>query len=166
MKIDIRRWWRRLYLRMARTKDAPEKIALGFSIGVALGILPTFGLGILLALVFSFLFKANKFAAVLGSMIMNPWIAPLFWTLSYMVGSMVLGNNWYQTWLDLKAFRLKEIPLSEIIGKEILWPYLLGNIIIAGLFSLIFYFLILEAVRTYRIAKAKRLERKRRKGEV
>ncbi|HCC68891.1 MAG TPA: DUF2062 domain-containing protein, partial [Nitrospiraceae bacterium] len=70
---------RKLYHQIIDINDTPEKIALGMAIGIALGILPTFGMGIILAIGLAFLLKANRLSAILGTVIANPWIAPFFW---------------------------------------------------------------------------------------
>ncbi len=70
--VRLKRWARLSYLRLLRMDDPPERIARGAAIGVLCGVLPTFGAGGVIALAVAFVFRANKVAAVLGSLIMNP----------------------------------------------------------------------------------------------
>ena len=83
--VRLKRKARLTYLKILRIDDPPERIARGAAIGVAMGVLPTFGLGTLFALAFAFVFRANKAASVLGSFIMNPVTTPFFWTANVQV---------------------------------------------------------------------------------
>src|SRR3989337_2514993 len=92
--VRFKRKARLTYLRILRIDDPPERIARGAAIGVAMGVLPTFGLGTILSLAAAFILRANKAAAVLGSFIVNPLTAPFFWTLSAVVGSFIMREDY------------------------------------------------------------------------
>jgi uncharacterized protein (DUF2062 family) len=68
--VRFKRKARLTYLRILRIDDPPERIA-GARHRVAMGVLPTFGLGII-SPSRRFILRANKAASVLGSFIMNP----------------------------------------------------------------------------------------------
>ncbi|HEX7125562.1 MAG TPA: DUF2062 domain-containing protein, partial [Thermodesulfobacteriota bacterium] len=53
------------YLRLVRIDDSPEKIGGGVALGVFLGIFPTFGLGLLLAVALAHRVHVNRAAALL-----------------------------------------------------------------------------------------------------
>lgn len=125
------------------------------AIGVVMGILPTFGLGIPLAILFSIILKANRVSAVVGSMIMNPWTTPVFWGASYFIGSLILGKKAADTLRDISNLRSSG-NWSAVLGKEILVPYIFGNIAVSALFGITFYFISYELVKAYRIVKMKR----------
>src|SRR3989304_5845182 len=91
-----------IYLKILGIDDPPERIARGAAIGVAMGVLPTFGLGTLFALAFAFVFRANKAASVLGSFIMNPVTTPFFWTASLVTGSLLTGNDYSAIYAKMK----------------------------------------------------------------
>jgi len=152
--VKVKRRIRLIYLKMLRLDDPPERIASGAAIGVLMGIFPTFGLGGLFALALAFVLKANKAAAVLGSVIMNPVTSPFFWTLSIIIGSVILRQD-YTTMLS--KFRGE----SFIKGAE--WVYLVfltGNIILCVIFTAAAYYLVKKAVIKQRKYKAeKRLAR-------
>ncbi|HHL40378.1 MAG TPA: DUF2062 domain-containing protein [Deltaproteobacteria bacterium] len=145
-----RRRFRLIYLKALRLDDPPHAIATGAAIGVFMGILPTFGLGIILAVVIAALVKANKASAVLGSLIMNPLTTPLFWTLSAFVGSLVF-------WEDSSAIleRLRGGALMDGLGWAGL-VYMTGNIIVSTVFSVLTYWLLKKAVERHRARKAAR----------
>ncbi len=151
----LRRRLRLIYLQILRIDDPPERIARGAAIGVMMGILPTFGLGIILSIIFAFIFRANKAAAVLGSLIMNPVTSTFFWTLSALVGSVVF---WEDSRLILE--NLKNGSFLDGVGWATV-VYLVGNAIVTAVFTTATYYLVKKEVERHRIKKAKRLERKR-----
>lgn len=123
-----------------------------------MGVLPTFGLGIPLAILFAIILKANKVSAVLGSMVVNLWTAPFFWAVSYFIGSLFLGQKWAETLRDINNLRSSG-EWSTVLGKEILIPYIIGNIAVAAFFGIAFYFLSYEFAKAYRRLKIKRREK-------
>ena len=50
---------RKSFVRILHVNDTPHKIAAGVAIGAFIGVFPTFGIGSLLALFLSGLFKYN-----------------------------------------------------------------------------------------------------------
>lgn len=139
-----------VYLRMLRIDDPPERIARGVAIGVCMGILPTFGAGIILSFVIALALKANKAAAVLGSFIMNPFTSPFFWSASIILGSVITGHDY--------AAILGMIKKNGIL-KGAGWTYavfMAGNVIITAVFTMGAYFLVKWAIIRYRRRKAQR----------
>ncbi len=76
-----------LYQKVKRLEGDPHFIALGFAIGVFVGITPTIPFHTVLAVALAFLFKGSKAAAVIGVWFANPATIPLFYFLSYRVGT-------------------------------------------------------------------------------
>lgn len=145
--IKFKRRARYHYLKILRIDDPPERIARGAAIGVLMGVLPTFGLGAFMAIGVAFVLKANKAASVLGSFIVNPLTAPFFWTLSIVIGSLILGED-YSSILA----RVKEDGFFA--GAE--WTYIVymvGNIILSIIFTLASYYLVKWAVTRHRAKK-------------
>ena len=151
-----RRIFRYIYLRLIRVGGDPVHIALGFSLGVFLGVFPTFGIGIPLSLLLASVFRWNRVSAVLGSLVMNPITTPLFWTLSGMLGAAIFRIDASKV---MTSVRNGERLHSLTVGAGI---YLVGNTIIALVSAVIAYFLALRVVTVYR---KKRRERKRKVRE-
>lgn len=148
-----RRIFRYIYLRLIRVGGDPVHIALGFSLGVFLGVFPTFGIGIPLALLLASALRWNRVSAMLGSLVMNPITTPLFWTLSGMLGAAIFRVNASKVMTGVQnGERLRSLTVGAGI-------YLVGNTIIALVSAVIAYFLALRVVTVYR---KKRRERKRR----
>jgi len=137
-KQSFRRFLRYIYIKLLRFKDSPEKIALSFSIGVFIGIFPTFGFGGLLVIIISYIFKLNYAVGLLGTFIMNYFTSPFFWTLSYFVGDMITSGK--IEWSSISSKNLKSFALS----------YLIGNLIVSTIFSVISYYLTKNLMRKYR----------------
>ncbi len=154
---QCRRTFRYIYLRLIRVGGDPVHIALGFSLGVFLGVFPTFGIGIPLSLLLASVFRWNRVSAVLGSLVMNPITTPLFWTLSGTLGAAIFRVNANKIMSGVQnGERLRSLTAGAGI-------YLVGNTIIALVSAAIAYFLALRVVTLYR---KRRRERKRvaRKG--
>lgn len=149
-----RRTFRYVYLRLVRMGGNPVRIALGFSLGVFLGVFPTFGIGIPLSLLLASVFRWNRVSAVLGSLVMNPLTTPFFWTLSGTVGAAIFRTDADRL---LSSIQSGERLRSLTTGA---WIYLAGNTIVALVTAVIAYSLALRAVLLYR---RKRVERRQRK---
>ncbi len=151
-----RRIFRYIYLRLVRVGGDPVHIALGFSLGVFLGVFPTFGIGIPLSLLLASVFRWNRVSAVLGSLVMNPITTPLFWTLSATLGAAIFRIDASKVMTSVQnGERLRSLTVGAGI-------YLVGNTIIALVSAVIAYFLALRVVTVYR---EKRRERKRKVRE-
>jgi uncharacterized protein (DUF2062 family) len=153
-----RRTFRYIYLRLVRVGGDPVHIALGFSLGVFLGVFPTFGIGIPLSLLLASIFRWNRISAVLGSLVMNPITTPFFWTLSGTLGAAIFGVNVKNVMTTVQnGERLRSLTYGAGI-------YLAGNTIIALVTATLSYFLALRAVTLYRKKKKERKRRLREKG--
>lgn len=127
--------WRARLAHLVSLEDTPHRLALGLAIGIFLGVFPTFGLAIPLSVLLAGLFRANPVTAAAGCAIGLPWFAPFFWSASYLLGLFLL-----------------RIPLPKNLGAETLtwkrvleeglWPYLLGNILLSLLASILGYILL------------------------
>ncbi len=142
-KRSIKRFLRYIYLKLVRIQDTPEKISLSFSIGVFIGIFPTFGLGGIIMIFICYIFKLNYLAGILGTFIMNYFTSPFFWTLSYILGDFITTG------------KVRWRGLERTGAKIFILRYLLGNLIISILFSILSYFVVKDIIITYRKRKRK-----------
>lgn len=153
--IRIKRWINLHYYKIIRIDDPPYKIARGVAIGVFMGIFPTFGLGIVFAIITAYILKANRAAAVLGSLIMNPLTTPFFWALSSAIGAVIL-------WED------KEVVMASIKNHHLLngmgWAflvYLAGSFVVSTVFAALSYFITKKWVIEHRKKTTMRMLAKR-----
>jgi len=121
-----------LYLKMFRINDTPQRVAMGFGLGVFVGILP--GTGPLAALLLAALFRINKAAALLGSILTNTWLSLITIVLSIKIGASIMGLNWkdlYSQWqILLENFHWKS--LLQLSSLKIVLPVLLGYLLISA----------------------------------
>jgi uncharacterized protein len=128
-----------LYLKMFRINDTPQRVSLGFGLGVFVGILP--GTGPLVALMLAALFRINKAAALLGSILTNTWLSFLTIVLSIKIGARIMGLEWqqvYNTWQQL----LHDFHWNQILNFSILQlmlPVLTGYLILSFCTAFVVY---------------------------
>jgi len=153
MNNKIARFFKAVYLRLFRIDDTPQKIAIGFGLGVFLGVMP--GAGPIAALVLSFLFKVNRASALLGSVITNTWLSIPVFILSVKTGSFVTGIS-YNTISDRWVSFLKDFNWGELLHLsiyQVLFPVLAGYLIVSASIAVVAYLIILGV--------AKRIKRKK-----
>jgi uncharacterized protein len=128
-----------LYTKLFKINDSPQKIALGFSLGVFAGILP--GVGPLAALFLAFLCRVNRASALLGVLITNTWISLLTFILSIKIGSAIMGLSWkdaYSAWVLLaKDFHFSGLFKAQILG--VIFPVILGYLVISAISGVLAY---------------------------
>ncbi|HDM42804.1 MAG TPA: DUF2062 domain-containing protein [Firmicutes bacterium] len=137
-------WLKGIYRNIITQDAEPSKIATGASVGVFIGIFPTFGLGAVIAVALGWVFKYNRASAIIGSAIMNPITSPLFWSISFTIGVLIWGG-------DVKYYThlWHEKGIMAVI-KEGALVYLTGNIIVSILLSTITWFLVYYGARRVR----------------
>jgi len=112
--------------------DTPHKIALGFGLGVFTGILP--GTGPVASLVLAFLFRANRAAALAGSLLTNTWVSFVIFLVALQTGSYLTGTDWQEIYNQAREL-LKDFHWDAVFSSA-LWPAaksLLAGYLVAGL---------------------------------
>ncbi|MFH1072349.1 MAG: DUF2062 domain-containing protein [Nanoarchaeota archaeon] len=130
----------------AQTNTTPHEIALGFSIGIFIGIFPTPGISLILALFVIWLFKVNRLAVLLGLPIANPLTSPVFFIAGTKLGSWILGTG----------INVMELKFSWQTFLSVLREYLIGVTLIALFFSVLSYFLVYAIVKQHKEKKRKK----------
>lgn len=157
----FKKFMRHHYHKALRQEIDPHAIALGFAIGTCIGILPTGGFGILVALFIMLFFKSlNKIAVFAGLAIWNPLTMIPVYYLSYGIGNWILGVGDNEV-INTSITNVRTQMLKSAF--EFSEKYLVGNIILAVTISLASYFFMRKAVIVYQHRKAKRMLRKQRR---
>ncbi len=109
------RWWKwaslKTFLRqmMANGADNTE-LSAAVAIGIFIGITPLYGLHALLAIYLARRLHLNIPAAVLGTQISMPLLAPLWWFLSLQTGTLLLQGHWFALGLhDMMQLNLHQV---------------------------------------------------------
>ena len=159
----INRLFRYVYLRFLRLRGTAEEVARGMALGVFIGMTPTMGVQMPIALFVAMLLKENKLAAILGVWISNPATAIPIYTFNFQLGKYILGTPA----LTMPNFS----SLQEVmqLGHDFLLPLLLGCFISGMVSAAIAYVVTLQAYKFVRMEKEKishwKEEKKRKKEE-
>ena len=164
---NLRSWvwpksgWRRagLYVwhRLARLPGTPHSIAAGFAAGAAVSFTPFLGLHIIMACCIVYLTRGNYLAAVIGTVVGNPWTFPLFFALTGAVGTLIIGGD-----------AVAEIPVWDwdaiLAGPidyfskflPVVFPLIVGGIPVAVIVWFLTYLVFKELVTRYRARRKPR----------
>lgn len=149
----------RAYKRFLKIRGHPREIALGFALGLFVGMTPFMGLHTAIAVPLAALFKWNKISAAISVWITNAVTAPIIYSLTYVVGAKILGIKKAFGITDANSFS----DLYKLILKtpEITWAMTIGGIIIGLPLAIIGYYFAFSVIRKYqediklKIAKSK-----------
>ena len=137
-----------MYERFVKIRGRPREIALGFALGIFIGMSPTMGIQMPIAVFFAALFKWSKISSAFGVWITNPLTSPFIYSLTYIVGAKVLGLRTAMalpadfTW-DIVKEMLKNAP--AIFGA-----LTVGGILVGLPLAVLSYYLSFAAVNKYR----------------
>lgn len=162
----------RLYIRLLKIRGEPKEIALGFALGIFIGMTPTIGFQMAIAIPLASLLTWNKISAAIGVWISNPLTAPFIYTLTYYLGSNLLGLS-EQHNVGAMISLLSDIPCiiwRSIIGKApenmelaktltdilsqtsiFLWACAIGGVIVGLPLAVAAYYFSFSAVKKYQI---------------
>jgi uncharacterized protein (DUF2062 family) len=138
---------RRVYERFIRIRGEPREVALGFALGIFVGMTPTIGVQTPIAIFLAALFKWSKLSAAIGVWISNPLTAPVIYSVTYITGAKLLSLNpvfnmpLSPTWSTLKAM-LQKAP-------QTLGAMTVGGAIIGIPIAIISYYLSYVALEKY-----------------
>lgn len=127
-----------LLLRFVRLQGTPHEVSKGMALGICIGLTPTFGIQMPIALLFAWLLKESKVAAVLGVWITNPLTAPVIYALEYETGRLML---------QMPHVGLPKHFTYEAVSQlswDFLVPFLLGSLVWSILGWVISYYICLR----------------------
>lgn len=158
---SIKRWLKYKYIQLLRAKGGPSKVAMGFSIGLAIEMftLPTFGLAALLIIPAVYAFRGSLPAALIGFLFGKIIYLPMAF-LNRIVGSWIVPSNFLEgvhfhhvRWLN-HVIHLLDQALDLIVG----------GMIVGALLGVIAYFPIRKLLEMYMQRRMeKRHQRKHRR---
>ncbi|ROQ91157.1 DUF2062 domain-containing protein [Desulfosoma caldarium] len=153
---------RRFYDRFVSMRGNPKEIALGFALGLFVGMSPTLGFQMALAVVSAALLGWNKWSAAAGVWITNPITAPFVYGINYWVGSKLI------LWVFPEATAHGQAMLSRmgpIVQKTpmVMASLILGGVVLGVPVACAGYWLALWAVTRYRLRVKAQMERARQR---
>ena len=137
-----------IFAKLFKINDSAGKIALGVGLGVFAGLLP--GTGPAAALLLALVFRANRAAALLGSLITNTWLSVVTFILAIKVGSVILKMNWHLVQQQAQGL-LKNFGWAKFFRLsflEVLLPVMVGYLVIGLVLGAFSYGLTLLIIRS------------------
>ncbi|MGD8291566.1 MAG: DUF2062 domain-containing protein [Desulfobacterales bacterium] len=146
---------RRIYERLIKIRGRPREISLGFALGIFIGMTPTMGIQMPIAVFVAALFKWSKISAAFGVWITNPFTAPFIYGITYFVGAKLLGLK--ATLILPEAFTWSII--KEMLKKApvIFGAMTLGGILIGIPLAVLSYYLLFAAIKKYQESVKKKV---------
>lgn len=142
-------------LRFLRLQGAPDEIAKGVAIGIFVGMTPTLGVQMVIAIFVAIWLKQNKIAAALGVWITNPVTAAPIYALQYESGRRLLQMPRLQFPEELTFEAMKTL------GWDLMGPLLFGSLIYAVICSIIAYSVTLRLIPFFKTWRVPRWPRRR-----
>lgn len=151
---------RQTYTRFLKLRGEPREIALGFSLGLMVGMSPFLGFHTIIAVFLAAMLKWNKIAAAVAVFVTNPFTAPFIYPVTYFVGKSVLGVS--NNFPDIERF-LSISSAVEFIKHSpmILVDLTVGGIIVGLPLCIAAYYIVLTAIENYRKRIKPKLSKKR-----
>ena len=136
----------RVYRRFLKIRGNPHEIALGFALGLFVGMTPFMGFQKPIAIFFAAIFQWNKISSAAGVWISNPLSAPVIYGITYFVGANMTGLSLSQNFTGFN-----EITIFGLMNStpEVLIAMILGGIIICIPIAITGYFFSFSAVKRY-----------------
>jgi uncharacterized protein (DUF2062 family) len=161
--IGLKAWWKYLMLSLKRKPLSSHKIALGFAFGAFASFTPYMGFHGLISVILAKLFKASLAAALIGTIVGNPWTFPFIWAWSAELGNFILHEKMIQH----KPINFDHLSLDTVMNNfEMYWdnyiyPMTIGGVPTGILAALAFYFIIKYQIDKYRQVRAALLHKRR-----
>ncbi len=138
-----------IFAKLFYINDSAERIALGVGLGVFSGLMP--GTGPAAALFLAFIFRANRAAALLGSILTNTWLSLVTFILAIKLGSVILKLQWQEVFQKAQGliYDFHWVKLFKLSFHEVFIPVITGYTIIGLFLGIISYSLTLLIFRRY-----------------
>lgn len=144
------RFFKFIYLKLFRINDSPERVAAGLAAGIFLGVFP--GTGPFAALAAAFIFRINRAAALIGSILTNTWLSIPVFLVALKAGTALTGldyrtvqTEWHSLIMDFHWSGLADMSIWRIAG-----PVLAGYIFVSLCIGVIAYVVALVLLRHFR----------------
>ena len=162
--MGLSEYWQWLKTRMVREQLPPEDIAAGWALGVFVGCAVPFGLQLIISSPLALMMRVSKVGATLGTFITNPVsIFFIYPAQTFVVNKMLFGGSLTYTKLAETAWTWAAV---RRLGAEVMVSFFLGGFLLAIVMTPIAYFAVKRIVVRSRAWRARKLEKKRERGET
>jgi len=158
------KFYKYLYLRLIRQRGTAYNLAFSVAIGVFFGfIVPLFQM--FLAILFAWIFKANKLVAAACTWVSNPLTYAFIFPINIYIGGFFIKS-------DFDAEKLKEFSLSTIFTdfskvfyffiSDGMLMFMIGGAILGAVSSVLSYAAVFFIIRKHREEKKVRFFKRRK----
>ena len=152
---------RRAYERFLKIRGHPREIALGFALGLFVGMTPFMGAHTLIAVPLAALFKWNKISAAVAVWVTNAFTAPIIYGITYMLGARLAGATQQFGFSEINSWdKLYHLVLNT---PEIFWAMSVGGIILGIPLAVMGYYFAFTVVSRYQEKRKKKLAKSKKK---
>ncbi|WP_179884860.1 DUF2062 domain-containing protein [Bacillus sp. AFS015802] len=144
-----------LTLKLLRLKDNAHSIALGFTVGLLINFIPSFGIGPVISTACAKIFRGNPFAGLVGGVSLI-WAFPFFFYLNVVVGHLFFPIDAAAPSTDAVDTTSEALGFGLQIGKA----FITGMFINIPLFGILTYTITNSAVKKYRGSMLSFVQRK------
>lgn len=141
------------YYHLIRIEGDPRNIAMGFALGLFVGMTPTMGFQMPIAVFFAIPLRLNKISSAAGVWITNPVSAPIIYPINYLVGAKLF--NIHMSTDQIVDFSLKSLKYLVVKTPDILLAATLGGIVLGIPLAIGGYYFALSAIRRYHARRKK-----------
>jgi uncharacterized protein len=149
--LKLSRRWKVLLLDLLGREEPPERVAAALALGIGVGFSPFMGVHFLIAIGLAFLFRVNRFDALLGSLAGNPWTLPPVYAAGYTLGRQLLHYD---------RRKVPDLPWDRLLHRDFwhsfsgaahprLLSFLVGTSVLAILIGLSAYVILRTLLRLY-----------------
>jgi uncharacterized protein (DUF2062 family) len=149
---------RRAYERFLKIRGTPSEIAFGCALGLFVGMSPTMGFQMPIAIFLAALFKCNKISAAASVWVTNPVTAPFVYSFSYFIGARLLDFK-----ISLNLLSGLDLTALSKAGPQIILALVVGGVVIGLPLAVLGYYLSYYAVHGYQARLKQRLADKKEK---
>ena len=137
-------------IQILHLQESPHRTALAFAIGVFIAFAPHYGFHTISVLVFSWAFRLNYLAVLIGSLINNPWTLIPILGLTLYTGLALFGVP------QSSSFQWEDIHLEDLFDTiaPYLLPFIVAGCLLGIIGAIIAYPVMLFTIRRYRSLKA------------
>ena len=152
---------RKFYRRFLKLRGDPQEIALGFALGLFIGMTPSVGFQMVIAAAVAASLKWNKISAAMGVWITNPLTAPFIYSFTFFVGSKIYGTNKIFNPPDELTVSIAKKILSKSPG--VFYSLTIGGIVLGIPLAVAGYFISLRLVNRYQDDLKEKMNRQKEK---
>lgn len=158
-----------LYAKVVRGSGSPDYIARGWALGMFVGCFVPMCFQLMVSVPLSFVLRASKVGATLGTLISNPLTVVILYPAQCYVGNRILGGALtYEGICDAtrRLVEQRDFAAFSDLGGTLILSFFIGGGLLALIMTPITYFWVYALVVRYRRFRAMRMEARRRQRNV